>query len=74
VKVDPPFGATVALLGFAFWGAFSGGDSWQMNAHGWFALALGVVLTVALGVGLMALVFFSARRGFDDDHPPDQEP
>jgi len=38
----------------------------KMSIHGWIALILGVVVTMAVGVGLMALVFFSARRGWDD--------
>jgi len=37
-----------------------------MTGHGWFALVLGVVLSLLLGGGLMALVFFSSRRGYDD--------
>ena len=41
------------------------GDS-GISAAGWVALALGVVVTLALGIGLMALVFISSRRGFDD--------
>jgi drug/metabolite transporter (DMT)-like permease len=41
----------------------------QMSWHGWFAMGLGVVLTAALGGGLMYLVFYSARNGHDDiDH------
>jgi hypothetical protein len=33
------------------------------------------VVTFALGAGLMALVFFSNRRGFDDRaHRPDDRP
>jgi hypothetical protein len=39
-----------------------------IDASGWIALTLGVLVTVALGVGLMALVFISNRRGYDD--PP----
>ena len=31
-----------------------------------FFMALGIVFSLALGGGLMALVFFSARRGYDD--------
>jgi hypothetical protein len=38
----------------------------QIGMHGWIALGLGAVLTFALGAGLMALMFFSARRGYDD--------
>ena len=37
-----------------------------MSAGGWIALVLGVVATLALGIGLMALVFISSRRGFDE--------
>lgn len=43
----------------------------QMTGHGWFAMALGVVLSIVVGGGLMALVFFSSRRGYDD---VDREP
>ena len=42
----------------------------EMSIHGWIALTLGVVVSMAVGVGLMALVFFSARRGYDDDAGP----
>jgi hypothetical protein len=34
--------------------------------NGTIALALGVGLSCLLGAGLMALMFFSARRGYDD--------
>ena len=41
----------------------------EISWHGWFAMALGVVFTAALGGGLMYLVFYSARNGYDDiDH------
>ncbi|MCB1883998.1 MAG: hypothetical protein KDG89_08390 [Geminicoccaceae bacterium] len=42
-------------------------DGVQISLHGYLALALGVGLTFALGAGLMALVFISSRRGFDDE-------
>lgn len=38
----------------------------EMTVHGWIALALGVVVSMGVGIGLMALVFFSARHGYDD--------
>jgi multisubunit Na+/H+ antiporter MnhB subunit len=38
----------------------------QMDANGYIALILGVLGTVGLGVGLMALLFFSHRYGYDD--------
>lgn len=42
-------------------------DDVSLGLHGWLALTLGVVFSLVLGVGLMMLVFRSARRGYDDD-------
>jgi hypothetical protein len=39
----------------------------SLGVHGWLALGLGVGASLILGVGLMVLVFRSARRGYDDD-------
>ena len=39
-----------------------------MPLSGWLAMILGIVFTVVIGVGLMALVFYSSRKGHDD--PP----
>jgi hypothetical protein len=38
----------------------------QISAAGWLAMALGVLATLGLGIGLMALVFISSRRGYDE--------
>lgn len=38
----------------------------SLGLHGWLALGLGVGVSLVVGVGLMALVFLSARRGYDD--------
>jgi hypothetical protein len=38
----------------------------EISGAGWLAMALGVIVTLALGVGLMGLVFFSNRRGYDE--------
>ena len=37
-----------------------------IGTHGLIAIGLGAVLTFLLGAGLMALMFFSARRGYDE--------
>jgi len=37
-----------------------------LSAAGWTALIAGALLALALGIGLMALVFISNRKGFDD--------
>jgi hypothetical protein len=39
-----------------------------MPLSGWLAMILGIVFTLVIGVGLMALVFYSSRKGHDD--PP----
>ncbi len=38
----------------------------ELEFHGTSALILGVVLSLVVGVGLMFLVFYSARSGHDD--------
>lgn len=45
-----------------------------MSAHGVVALVLGVVVSLGLGVGLMVLVFYSNRKGYDriDGGAPDR--
>ena len=41
------------------------GDS-EISLAGWFAMGLGILVTLALGIGLMSLVFFSSRGGYDE--------
>ena len=55
----------IVLIGWMA-GAWTDFGDAGMSAAGWFALTLGVLLTLALGIGLMALVFISNRRGFDE--------
>jgi hypothetical protein len=63
----------LAVLGF---GAALGAVCWyavrawfsvpdQMTANGWTAMILGIVFSVVLGAGLMALVFWSHKKGYD---------
>ncbi|MGF1463589.1 MAG: hypothetical protein ACFB2Z_10560 [Maricaulaceae bacterium] len=66
-------GVLLALLVFAGVAAVAGWqalDGVEMSVHGYIALGLGAVLSLALGGGLMSLVFISARRGYDDIEPP----
>ena len=41
----------------------SGGQ--PMSSGGYVAMAFGILATLGLGVGLMALVFYSNRKGHD---------
>jgi len=63
--------AILVLLGFLavaiayavqVWTAMAGVT---MSGWGWLFMILGVVVTTALGAGLMALVFYSSRHGMD---------
>lgn len=56
--------AAVATWGLGVvWRAIGGRD---MTVHGWIALGLGLLGTVGLAWGLMALAFRSSREGWDD--------
>jgi hypothetical protein len=65
------------LLAAVMFGVLSDWDASAMSIHGWIALGLGTFLSLAVGGGLMALVFYSARHGYDDrievDRDPDSE-
>ena len=37
-----------------------------VDKHGWIALGLGSFFSLVIGCGLMALMFFSSRYGYDD--------
>jgi hypothetical protein len=78
-------GLLLVCGGSAYWAWQELGDV-EIGTNGLIALGLGVVMTFALGAGLMALMFYSARRGYDEraheadqthaDHwrrPPDQD-
>ena len=60
--------ATIVVVGVlavvaSLWAAL--GDT-EISAAGWAAMVLGVLVALALGIGLMALVFFSSRHGYDE--------
>ena len=63
----------LSLLGLL---AGAGGFAWyvwrelgdvEISLHGWLALGGGIAATLGLGIGLMWLVYFSHRRGYDDE-------
>ncbi len=53
----------VLAVAASMWAAI--GDA-EISAGGWVALVLGVLVALALGFGLMALVFISSRSGYDE--------
>jgi hypothetical protein len=59
-------GAVVVAVVIAIASLWSGIGESEISLAGWFAMGLGVVVTLALGIGLMSLVFISSRRGYDE--------
>ena len=58
--------AAVIVIGVViaeFWNSIGGSE---ISLAGWLAMAFGVVATLALGIGLMSLVFISSKRGYDE--------
>jgi hypothetical protein len=67
-----------AILGAAMWFAARtwlslGGP--PMPPAGYIAMTLGIVFSVVIGCGLMALLFYSSRHGYDEpfNHQDDRE-
>ena len=61
----PLLAILVASVGFAVrgWTTIEGP---AMPVAGYVAMAAGIIVTLILGVGLMSLVFYSRRHGYDD--------
>ena len=60
----------LALLAFSLWFAATawerlGGE--PIPLYGYVAIVCGVVFSLLVGGGLMALVFYSNRHGYDED-------
>lgn len=59
----------IALLAAALWFAASAWVhlSGDIPLYGYLAIAGGVLFSLAIGGGLMALVFYSSRHGYDEN-------
>jgi hypothetical protein len=55
----------LAAMGVA-WQAWQSMADVEVSTAGTIAMILGALATLALGAGLVALLFISNRRGFDD--------
>ena len=58
----------LAILGVTLWWAVSAWNAFdvEMSIHGYITMILGIVFSLAIGCGLMALMFYSSRHGYDD--------
>ena len=63
--------AASAYVVYEGWTAHSGGI--EVPDWGYAMLGVGVMFGVAIGGGLMALAFYSSRRGYDERTAVDQE-
>jgi hypothetical protein len=59
-------GAVVLVIGIVIAAVWTGIGDAEISTAGWLAMTFGVIATLALGIGLMALVFISSRRGYND--------
>ena len=59
------------VIGYLGW--MSGGDA-DVPTSGYVAMAFGVIFSLAVGIGLMALIFYSSRKGYDEPAVLIQEP
>jgi len=64
-------GLLLALLAATIWYGYEGlvtDPDVHVSEHGYIAMALGIFFSLVIGIGLMALVFYSSRAGYDE--PP----
>jgi len=70
VAVLSAFLGAAAIIGYLGW---TGTDA-DVPTSGYIAMALGVIFSLVVGLGLMTLIFFSSRNGYDEPAVLIQEP
>ena len=70
VGVLSAFLVAAGIIGYIGW---TDTDT-DVPASGYIAMALGTIFSLVVGVGLMALVFYSSRKGYDEPAVLIQEP
>lgn len=69
----------VALLAILIAAGWFAARAWvsvegpPMPVNGYIAMTLGIVFSLIVGIGLMGLVFYSSRHGYDEPHRADDE-
>ena len=60
------------LIGTGIWAVsvWNASSGVEMSKHGWIALVLGTFFSLVIGCGLMALMFYSSRHGYDEAADP----
>jgi hypothetical protein len=63
--------AIIVIAGFLIWSVWYAVHAWNalagvgISTTGWIFIVIGILLTIGLGAGLMALVFYSSRHDMD---------
>jgi hypothetical protein len=60
--------ALLAATGVVIYFGWTLGNGTDVPSSGYAAMAFGVSISLAVGFGLMALIFYSSRKGYDE--PP----
>jgi membrane protein DedA with SNARE-associated domain len=58
----------LVATGFVIYLGWTLANGTDVPSSGYAAMVLGVIISLAVGFGLMALVFYSSRKGYDE--PP----
>jgi hypothetical protein len=70
VAVLSAFLVAAGIIGYLGWTS----TDTDVPTSGYVAMALGVIFSMVVGVGLMALIFYSSRKGYDEPAVLIQEP
>ncbi len=68
--------ALLAILAGALWfavGAWTSVSGPPMPTAGYVAMIFGIFFSLIIGCGLMALLFYSSRHGYDEPFQPDDD-
>ncbi len=68
-----PLFAILAAAGWLAASAWTSLDGPPMPAVGYIAMGLGVTFSVIVGCGLMTLLFYSSRHGYDEPYRPEDD-
>jgi len=68
--------SVLAIGAISFWGltVLVSIQGVELSIHGKIAMAIGILFTLGMGIGLMSLVFYSNKHGHDESvyHSADQ--
>ncbi len=73
IALVAPLLAMLAVVAWYVTGSWMSLAGSPMPTTGYIAMALGIVFSLVVGCGLMALLFYSSRHGYDEPYQADDE-